>query len=237
MQGYHKVPMTLTEKQFRRLKNSHAVQLKHHQISHDGQHAHHVVLHHTTAKKIHQAASKRKGARLTMTPHELEMSGAGLADFWNKLKNAGSWIKSHILDTDVYKQSVRPIVHGLVDQGINAAATIVGSKAGPQGQEIAKQIGNAAANKFYEASGVGLRRRHGGAIKGGYRPGQYGHGATQSDVDMSSSQIRHTWPASEFTPLLAPSKYPSLIQHQEMAKGSGMRKHHKVGKSGSFRLN
>jgi hypothetical protein len=243
MDDYHPVPLTITEKQFRRLRNNHQVQLKHHQIAHGTKHRHHVVVHHTKAKKIHHAAKHNKGVRLGLSKHEMEMSGQGFAEFIQGLKKAGSWIKNNILDSNIYQQTVKPIVHGLVDQGINAASTLVGSKTGPAGQQLANDLGHAAANKFYDASGVGLhhRRRHGGQLRGGYRQGQYGHGSTQGEVDMSSRQIKNTWPASEFTPLLPPSKYPSLIQHAEQAQGSGMRKTHRrrgrPGRGGSFRLN
>ena len=233
MQEYHQVPLTLTEPQFRKLKNNHTVQLRHAQISHGNRHAHHIVVHHSKAKKVHTAARNGKGVRVCLTPHELEMSGQGLADFWNKIKSAGSWVKKNVIDTPLYQNTFKPIVHGLVDQGINAASALVGSKTGPLGQKIASDVANAAANKVYASTGAGMRRR-GGAIKGGFKPGVFGHGKTEGDVDMSGRQIRNTWPASEFTPLLAPSKYPSIVQHQEELKGSGFRK----GKhGGSFRLN
>jgi hypothetical protein len=237
--GYHQVPLTLHEKQFRRLKNGHAVQLKHHQIAHGNKHAHHVVVHTTKAKKIHSAARNQKGVRLDLTKHELEMSGQGLKEFWAGLKKAGSWIKDNIINTPVYQQTLKPIVHGLVDQGINAVSTMAGSKAGPTGQQLTSQLGNAAANKLYESTGLGMKKHGKGfAMKGGYRPFTYGHGSSQTDVDMSSREIKNTWPASEFTPLLAPSKMPSLIQHAEQARGTGVRGKKKKGRyGGSFRMN
>ena len=265
MRNHHEYkhhPVTLTLSQFHKLRKGHTVQLAHHQIDPSKHHKHRLTLHPANHQKVAQAARNRRGVRLGMSADEFNATGTGFGDFWNKIKSglstAGSWIKNNVLDSDIYKNSIRPIVHGLVDQGINAAATLAGSKAGPLGQQIAGDVGHAAANKFFDATGVGLYhrvahrrkrrgssphpRRVGGALRGGYEPNRYGHGSTQGEVAMSARDVRKVMPASEFTPLLSPAKYPSLIQHSQAIKGSGMKRGRKprgrhggvVG--GSFRL-
>ncbi len=142
---YHQVPLTLSQPQFHKLRKGHQIQLSHQQIGHGVQHRHHVMVHPETAKKVHQAKMKQKGVRISMTPHEMEASGEGLKEFWEKLKNAGQFIKNKIIDTPFYQQTVRPIAKNLVNQGIDTfvpapardvahqASSFVGEKTGAFG--------------------------------------------------------------------------------------------------------
>lgn len=222
---YHRHPVTLTLGQFQKLRKGGTVQLRADQIDTSRQHKHHLTLHPENAKKVKRAARNRRGVRLSLSPTEFEMSGEGFGDFMRKLRDgfstAGSWVKKNIIDTDVYRNNIRPIVRGLVDQGINAASALAGSKTGPAGQKIVGDVGRAAANKFYEATGAGMHRR-GSGLRGGYEANRYGHGSSQGEVQMSARDVRKVLPASEFSPLLPPSAYPSLIQYSQAVKGRGM---------------
>ena len=106
MSELHKVKVCLTEKQFRKLKNGHNVQLSHRQLV--GQN-HHLMLHHETAKKIHHAIRQKKGVRITLTPSEFEASGEGLKEFWQGLKNGVRFVKDKIIDSPLYQESIRPL--------------------------------------------------------------------------------------------------------------------------------
>lgn len=256
---YHHHAVTLSLPQFHKLRKGFSIQLSHHQLDPSKQHKHRITVHHETHKKIARAIRHRKGVRLSLSPTEFEMSGEGIGDWFRKIRDglstAGSWVKKNIIDSDLYQRSVKPIVHDLVDQGINTAAALAGARGGPRGQQLAQDVGRAAANKFYEATGAGMHkkrvthkmpqtpaRRQGGALRGGYEPNRYGHGSTQGEVEMTASDVRKVLPASQFTPLISPSKYPSLIQHSQAVKGSGMHKKRKPrGRrggvyGGSFRM-
>ncbi len=226
MKGVHQLecPVTLTEKQFRRLRLGHAVQLKPSQIALGVRHKHKVVLHHTTAKKVYRAAMNGKGTRFQMSPQELEMSGYGLREFWDKLKSGAQWLKKNVIDSGIYQQAVKPIVSQAVKTGFAAASPFLGA-ASPYAEQAVREIGNKTG-----AYGSGMRRGRG--IKNGHVPCEYGHGTGESDVSMTSRQIKSVIPASQYTPLLAPSKYPSVIQYQERIRGTG-----RGGRGGSFRIN
>jgi hypothetical protein len=195
-----------------------------------------------------------------MTEDEFHATGQGFGDLWNRIKSglstAGDWLRNNITNTDIYKKNIKPIVHGIVDQGINAASALAGSRAGPLGSQVVGEVGRAAANKLYDATGAGMRRRQvarkrcdssprhprGGMLRGGYEPNRYGHGTSQGEVNMSARDVRKVLPASEFSPIVSPAKYPSLIQYSQAIKGSGMkggRGRKGVGQrgvGGSFRL-
>ncbi len=215
------VPCTLTEKQFHRLKQGHIIQLKPEQISLDTNHRHHIVIHHAEAKRILKAARSRKGARVSLTPEEFEMSGEGIKEFWEKLKSGASWLKKNIIDSDVYKSAVKPIVSQAVKTGFAAATPFLGA-ASPLAEQAVRAIG--------EKSGIYGSGRRGRGVRAGHIPMQYGHGDNGADVSMSAREIGNLLPASEFRPIVSPSKYPSIIQYQERLSGRPPR-------GGSFRLN
>ena len=111
---YHKVPLSLSESQFHKLRKGHPIQLAHHQIGSHGKHW--LALHPETVKKVHAAHRKGKGCRIHVSPHEMEASGEGLMDFWNKIKSAANWVSDKVINTDFYQNNVRP----LAKQGVNA---------------------------------------------------------------------------------------------------------------------
>lgn len=121
---YQKVPLTLSKAQFDKIRKGQPIQLAHHQIGHHGRH--HLMLHPESVKKVHNAHRKGKGARIHVSPHELEASGEGLKEFWEGLKNAGNWIKKNIIDTPFYQSAVKPIIRSAVDTGLTAIAPRLG---------------------------------------------------------------------------------------------------------------
>jgi len=149
---YEQVPVSLSAAQYQKLCRGHPIQLASHQISGQGL-KNQIAVHPTTAKKIHTARMKQKGVRITMTPHEMECSGEGLKEFWDKLKNAGQFIKNKIIDTPFYQQTIRPIAKNLVNQGIDTfvpapardvahqASSFVGEKTGAFGIRAGKRRG------------------------------------------------------------------------------------------------
>jgi len=150
---YHQVPVSLTKAQFDKLRRGHQIQLSHQQIAGSGL-KNGIAVHPETAKKIHNARMKQKGCRISMTPHEMECSGEGLKEFWEKLKNVGKAIKEKVIDTPFYQENIRPIARQLVNQGLQLA----GTKIGPQGQQIAQK----AADALGEQTGAfGIHQRKG----------------------------------------------------------------------------
>jgi hypothetical protein len=73
-------------------------------------------LHHHNAKKIHHARKHKKGVRLQMSHPEIQetVHAGGFGDFLNKLKNAGQWLKSNVIDSHFYKSAIKPIARQLV---------------------------------------------------------------------------------------------------------------------------
>lgn len=157
---YHKVPLTLTESQFKKMRAGHPIQLAHHQIGH-GMHRHHLMLHPENAKKVAGAIRKQKGCRIHVSPHEFEASGEGIMDFFNKIKDAGNWLKSKVIDTPFYQQNVKPLVRQAVDTGLAAIAPRLGSAS-----NLATQGVHALGEKT-GAFGIHAPRKHGIKPKGG----------------------------------------------------------------------
>ncbi len=167
--SFHKVPLKLTEAQFHKLRKGHPVQLKHHQLTGD---EHWIACHPETAKKLHTAKHKQKGVRIQLTNPELEASGEGIKEFWDKLKNAGKWVKEKIIDTPFYQTNVKPIVRGLVNTG----ETMVQARLGPLGGVATSAI-EAIGKKSGAYGLVKVKRskcsscKGGSFIPAGYPPG------------------------------------------------------------------
>lgn len=152
---YHKVPLTLTDSQFKKMKAGHPVQLAHHQIGGGGL-KHHLMLHPETAKKVAGAVRRGKGVRIHVSPHEFQASGEGIMDFFNKIKDAAQWVKNKVIDTPFYQQNLKPLAKNLVNQGIDnfvpaaarqvahQAADFAGEKTGAFGLKAPKKRGRKA---------------------------------------------------------------------------------------------
>lgn len=123
---YHQVPLTLTPGQFKKMRAGHPIQLARHQIGGGAIHKHHLMLHPENAKKVAGAIRRQKGVRIHVSPHEFEASGEGIMDFFNKIKDAGNWVKSKVIDTPFYQQNIKPIVRQAVDAGLQMAAPRLG---------------------------------------------------------------------------------------------------------------
>jgi hypothetical protein len=118
---YQKVPVTITEPQFKKLIRGYPVQLSAGQLL--PHHKHHVIVHPLMAQKMHKAVMKGTGVRLQMSPHEVEMTGAGWGDLWNSIKRGATaaynwgaenipkainYVKENVIDTPFYQQNIRP---------------------------------------------------------------------------------------------------------------------------------
>jgi len=132
---YQKVPLTLTGPQLRKLELGHTIQLKPDALQNP---KHHMYVHPTTAKKIHNAIKTGKGCRMCATRPEIEMSGEGLSDIWHFLKNAAypvlkdkaieayHFAKDKVLPevkkfvaSDYYQQNIKPTVRAVVDKAVD----------------------------------------------------------------------------------------------------------------------
>lgn len=135
-----KVPLHITPAQFHKLRVGKQAQFKHHQLD-DG--LHFLMLHPHKAKKVHHAKRHRKGVRLHLSDEELQhtMHGGGFGDFINKLKNAGQWIKSNIIDSSFYQSAIKPVARQLVNTGLSMAAPRLGAAA-PLAQQAVDAIGS-----------------------------------------------------------------------------------------------
>lgn len=103
------VKLDLTARQISKLRNGHPVQLKPSQVGCGME----VKLHASKAKKLHSAARRSKGCRVSMTQEECDMSGGKLS--WKGFKRGlkKGW--------DVYQKDIKPIVSPLIRKGLKAA--------------------------------------------------------------------------------------------------------------------
>lgn len=148
-----KVKLHLSEPNFHKLRKGKHAQLSHHQLTGD---THHLMVHPTTAKRIQKAIRHKKGVRVKMSEHEIMETahGGGFGDFWNKLKDAGKWIKSNIIDSSFYQNNIKPIARNLVDTGLAAVAPRLGAAA-PVAQSAVNAIGQSTG-----AFGLGHHKHH-----------------------------------------------------------------------------
>lgn len=145
---YHRIPLTLTHSQFKKMKAGHPIQLSSSQIG-GGMHKHHLMLHPENAKKVAGAIRKNKGVRIYVSPHEFEASGEGIMDFFNKIKEGAQWVKNKIVDTPFYQQNLRPVARNLVNQGIEQFVPVPG-----------REIAHKAANVLGEKTGAFGIKKH-----------------------------------------------------------------------------
>jgi hypothetical protein len=149
-----KVKLHISPAQFKKLTVRKQTQFKHHELD-DGPHF--LLLHPHKAKKVHHAKRHKKGVRLHLSDEELHhtIEGGGFGDFINKLKNAGQWLKSNIIDSSFYQSAIKPIARQLVNQGLSAAAPRLGAAA-PIAQQAVDAIGS-------KTNAFGMRKHHKGA--------------------------------------------------------------------------
>lgn len=150
------VPVTLSQLQVKRLTMGHTIQLKLHQIDPEITHPHKLILHPETAKRIRAAAKRQRGIRIALTQEEVH--GSGLFDW---LKQAGSWLKSNIIDTPAYQKVAKPIVRELVNSAVENFV--------PAG--VARDTARKASDFVGEKSGAfGLKQKARTCNIGNYSP-------------------------------------------------------------------
>jgi len=217
---YQKVPVTLTESQFHKMRSGKPIQLSHQQISGGAIHRHHLMLHPENVKKVAGAMRKQKGVRLTVSPHEFEASGEGIMDFFNKIKEGAQWLKSKVIDTPFYQQNVKPLVRGAVDAGLMAVAPRLGPAS-----DIAKQ-GVLALGEKTGAFGIKPRQKHGKKTRSA-KPMHPDHGFMPYGHFYGQPQI-----ASNFSPMLG-AQHPAMwpLEPSLPDIGGAMKKR----RGGSFR--
>ena len=127
---------------------------------------HWISVHPQTHKKMTKSHANKKGVRIQLTPQELEASGEGLKEFWDKVKAGGKWVKEKVIDTPFYQKNVRPIARSLVNTG----QQLITGRLGPVAPAV-----NAAIDEFGRRSGAyglcsgcgrrRLARQSGGSFK------------------------------------------------------------------------
>jgi hypothetical protein len=97
------VELDLTPHQISKLANGHVVQVKHSQLLH----GHPIVMNKKMARKIHRAHAANRGARISLSQHELEHQGQG---FFDTLKNIGAFFKDKVFSNEIYKKNIAPLI-------------------------------------------------------------------------------------------------------------------------------
>ena len=239
---YCKVPLTLTESQFKKMRAGHPIQLAHHQIG-GGMYRHHLMLHPETAKKVAGAIRKQKGCRIHVSPHEFEASGEGIMDFFNKVKDAANWVKNKVIDTDFYQKNLRPIAKNLVNQGIDnfvpaaarnvahQAADFAGEKTGAFGLHTAKRRGRKPkGGKITSADHAAIRHyAFSPVLENDYHPA---YRLDSNYQPMMGAQHPAMWPTMPQLPdiggAVRKSRAPTMSMHHRKTRGNR-------GFGGSFR--
>lgn len=122
---YKQIKINITHDQLRKALNGKPVSFKKEQL---GVGNHYLSLHPANVKVVEKAAMKGTGCVLQLAPGELlathdDMGGEGIfGDIWKGLKSGYSWAKKNVIDTPMYQQNIKPIVRGLVDQGVAMAS-------------------------------------------------------------------------------------------------------------------
>ena len=148
---YHKVKLHLSARDIMRLVNGQMIHLEHPKLLKGLE----VVVRKSKASKIARAYERKKGVRLNLDQDELKEQGAG---FWDFLKNAGNWVKSHVIDTPFYQQTIRPIANQIAHAGVDALSAAVAPEA-PMLAPIIGAVGNKGVDALGKATGAfGLRR-------------------------------------------------------------------------------
>jgi hypothetical protein len=161
---FYEVQIDATPHQLIRLAHGHNVQLKHSQLFTG--HKLHVLS--KTAKRIERAHRKQTGVRIQLSEQELHHNMQyGSGSFLDALRNAGKWIKDKVIDSSFYQSNIKPIVRGLVNQGVDAVGALASSK-NPALGGIARDAAKFAADKVGEATNAygvrSSRRKYGGSL-------------------------------------------------------------------------
>lgn len=122
---YKQIKINITKDQLHKALNGKPISFKKDQL---GVGNHYLSLHPANVKVVEKAAMKGTGCVLQLAPGELlatheDMGGEGIfGDIWKGLKSGYSWAKKNVIDTPMYQQNIKPIVRGLVDQGVAMAS-------------------------------------------------------------------------------------------------------------------
>lgn len=122
---YKQIKINITREQLHKALSGKPVSFKKEQF---GVGNNYLSLHPANVKVVEKAAMKGAGCVLHLSPGELlstaeDMKGSGIfGDIWSGLKSGYSWAKKNVIDTPMYQQNIKPIVRGLVDQGVAMAS-------------------------------------------------------------------------------------------------------------------
>lgn len=120
----NKFSLDLTETNVKRMLKGLPVQFKKEQL-HGSKH--HLILHPLNHKQLTRARTLNKGARITLTPEEVEASGEGFGDWIKKIASGARWVKQNVIDSPLYQRLIKPIVR----EGVTALSVPVTAMAGP----------------------------------------------------------------------------------------------------------
>jgi len=156
MSKYQQVQLDATPHQLLRLAHGHNVQFKYSQLLT----GHPITLHVKTARSVHRAHRHQRGVRIQLTAEELNHNiQHGSGKFLDALKKAGSWIKQNIIDTPFYQDNIKPVVRGVVNQGVDAFSGIATAK-NPMLGNLARKGAELAVNKVGSATNAfGVKRQ------------------------------------------------------------------------------
>lgn len=122
---YKQIKINITKEQLHKALSGKPVSFKKGQF---GVGNSYLSLHPSNVKVVEKAAMKGAGCVLHLSPGELlstaeDMKGEGIfGDIFKGLKSGYKWAKKNVIDTDVYQQNIKPIVRGIVDQGVAMAS-------------------------------------------------------------------------------------------------------------------
>jgi hypothetical protein len=151
---YKQIKINITKAQLDNALKGKPVRFNAEQI---GQGPSYLSLHPSNVKIVEKAAMRGKGCTIPLSAGELmataeDMGGQGIfGDIWKGLKSGYKWVKKNVIDSDIYQKGLKPIVKGLVDQGVNIA-----SQAYPQAAPVLKLASDKIGK---ETSAFGLRSR------------------------------------------------------------------------------
>ena len=174
--------MHLSRNQLMKIARGQPVQVSHANLM---KATHTLHLHPMNAHKVHTAKRKHKGVRIHLSHEEVE--GSGIGDWF---RNAGNWIKDHIINTPVYQSIVKPAARQLVNAGIAAESDLAGPEVAPLLNKAANAVGDATG--AFGLRGHHKKKKHHVHLRGGHE---------NVEVNYVPSPSQMVWPSP-----LSPSK-------------------------------
>jgi hypothetical protein len=221
------VKLRLSKAQMQKAMRGQTVQIKHEDIGV----GHDFELHPMTVKKIMTAHKKGKGVRIILSQEEIE--GSGILDFFRdigkKIVDGAQWVKTKVIDTPFYQQTVRPVAKAVVSQAYDSVIRpALPSSLGDKGKDIVNLVGDKTGAFGVRSMSIPSARKSFAEWKAAY-PVQY------APPDQPSFESQDGMPSK--AEYLSMQQFSGLVDKKpKKAKKVSKKKGKKASHGAGFRL-